>query len=81
LRTKNSEETGLDAVAKTFAERIENMSLTWAAKIVRRGDMIYLALHASDIAFYELHPGDKVLVSISKLKRAKRPGQGDDDDE
>jgi hypothetical protein len=61
-------------------ENVEDLELAWAAKIVRRGDMLYLAIHQSDAGFYDLRPGDRVLVKVVKVKRAKRPGRGGGDD-
>jgi len=57
-----------------FQSLIEDLDLGYSAKLVKHASMIYIALHGSDVEFYGLRPGDRVLIKITKVKRQRGRG-------
>ena len=49
--------------------QIEEVQGCFPSPIIARGNSYYIRLDPSFIKFYELQPGDEILVTVSKAKR------------
>jgi len=54
---------------KRIEVEIKDIQGCFPAQIIARGSSFYVRLDPSFIRFYELQPGDEILVSITKAKR------------
>ena len=68
MQVSNQKQQGGDEPAAR-----EDVDLSFAAKLVNRGNQYYVSMHYRDIRFWDLAAGDEVLVKIVKVRRAKRP--------
>jgi len=54
---------------KEIEVQFENVQATFPAAISLRGNSYYVRLDPHFIRFYELQPGDQILVTVTKAKR------------
>ena len=57
---------------KRIEVEIKDIQGCFPVQIIARGSSYYMRLDPSFIRFYELQPGDEILVTITKAKREKR---------
>jgi hypothetical protein len=57
---------------KRIEVEIKDIQGCFPAQIIARGSSFYVRLDPSFIRFYELLPGDEILVTITEAKREKR---------
>ena len=57
---------------KRIEVEIKDIHGCFPAQIIARGSSFYVRLDPSFIRFYELQPGDEILVTITEAKREKR---------
>jgi len=54
---------------KRVEVEIKDIQGCFPAQIIARGNSYYIRLDPSFMKFYELQPGDEILVTVSKAKR------------
>jgi hypothetical protein len=57
---------------KRIEVEIKDIQGCFPAQIIARGSSYYIRIDPSFIRFYELQPGDEILVTITEAKREKR---------
>jgi hypothetical protein len=51
----------------------ETIKLAYSSKVVKHGTMLYVAIRDVDARFWDLLPGDRVLMEINTVLKKKRP--------
>jgi len=52
---------------------LEDVDLSMAVPIVKHGGRFYLSVRGRDLEFWDLRPGDIVLMKLTKVRRLPRP--------
>lgn len=52
---------------------LEDMDLSMAVPIIKHGGRFYLSVRVRDLAFWDIQPGDIVLMKLTKVRRLPRP--------
>ena len=62
-------ETDPRGKTRNVPDRIEDIQVSSAVRVVAHGGRFYLSVHARDIEFWGLKTSDEVLMTLSKVKR------------